>query len=86
MIDLGRTAELMNSPDYKIRFIAEYWQVADRLDKLRAMLVRWDNGSLDFIPTCPRSIYDLQVSAMAQYAAVLEARAAVEGIDLKAAE
>ena len=45
-------------------------------------LDKWDNGKLDFSPTCPRSAYNIQVKAMTDYIAVLEARAVMEGIEL----
>lgn len=79
---LDDTAEMMSSPDYKERFKAEYYQVAIRYHKLEAMLDKWDQGMLDFKPTCPRSIYSMQVKAMTDYIAVLEARAVMEGIEL----
>ena len=79
---LDDTAERMSSPDYKERFRAEYCQVAIRYHKLKAMLDKWDQGMLDFKPTCPRSIYSMQVKAMTDYIAVLEARAVMEGIEL----
>ena len=46
------------------------------------MLERWANGILDFIPACPRSTYDLQIAAMKDYIAILEARAIMEGIEI----
>lgn len=46
------------------------------------MLKYWDKDELDFTPDCPRSIYTLQVRAMHDYLAVLEARAKIEGIEL----
>lgn len=81
-MELKDTVELMTSNEYKERFIAEYCQVKIRYGKLKYMLERWDNGILDFIPTCPRSTYDLQLTAMKDYIAILEARAAMEGIAL----
>ena len=74
-MELTDTAELMASSDYKDRFKAEYGQVAIRCEKLKAMLERWDKGGLNFTPTCPRSLYELQVRAMEDYIAVLQARA-----------
>ena len=79
---LENTVDLMLSPDYKERFIAEYFQVRIRYNKLVAMVEKWDRGELPFNPTCPRSTYDLQLSAMKDYLAVLEARAVMEGIEL----
>ena len=83
MQDLKDTVVLMNSADYKERFQAEYYQVVIRYKKLKAMLDKWDNGELNFKPTCPRSIYNMQIKAMVDYIAVLEARAAIEGVQLE---
>lgn len=79
---LESTVSLMNSPDYKDRFIAEYRQTKIRRDKLAAMCVKWDAGALDFTPTCPRSIYDEQIDVMDVYLNILERRAAIENIQL----
>ena len=76
------TSEMMNSENYKDRFIAEYFQVKIRLDKLKVMLKKWDEDNLDFFPTCPRSTYDMQVEAMTYYKNVLEARARMGNIVL----
>lgn len=53
-----------------------------RFRGLQSILFKWDNGSLSFEPTCPRSIYNIQIDAMANYLAILEARAVMEGIEL----
>lgn len=79
---LRDTVELMNSSDYKERFIAEYQQLVIRYKGLRNMLDKWDQGELEFTPTCPRSTYNMQIKAMTDYIAVLEARAVMEGITL----
>lgn len=80
--ELAITAILMVSQDYKERFRAEYDQVFIRFQKLKDMLRKWDNGELNFRPTCPRSIYELQIRAMKDYIAVLEARAVMENVVL----
>ena len=80
--ELKDTVEMMNSEDYKLRFKAEYAQVVIRYQKLKAMLEKWDNGELKFIPTCPRSTYNMQIKAMTDYIAVLEARAVMENVIL----
>ena len=77
------TVEMMNSSDYKERFKAEYSQLVIRYNGLRNMLEKWDNGTLEFEPTCPRSTYNLQIKAMTDYIAVLEARAVMENVDLE---
>lgn len=79
---LSETVEMMNSSDYKERFKAEYVQLVIRYKGLKAMLEKWDKGTLEFVPTCPRSTYNMQVKAMTDYIAVLEARAVMEGIEL----
>ena len=80
---LADTVEMMNSADYKERFKAEYAQLVIRYYGLRNMLEKWDNGTLEFEPTCPRSTYNLQIEAMVNYIAVLEARAVMEDVDLE---
>ena len=80
---LADTVEMMNSSDYKVRFKAEYAQLVIRYNGLRNMLEKWDNGTLEFEPTCPRSTYNLQIKAMTDYIAVLEARAVMENVDLE---
>lgn len=79
---LSETINGMVSEDYKERFIAEYYQLVIRYKGLKKMLDNWDKGNLNFIPTCPRSTYDLQIKAMAEYNAVLRARAVLEGVNL----
>ena len=81
-MELKDTVEMMGSEDYKERFKAEYCQVKIRYEKLMYMLERWDNNLLNFVPTCPRSTYNMQIRAMSDYIAVLEARAVMEGIIL----
>lgn len=81
-MELNDTAEMMISADYKERFRAEYYQIVIRYQKLKAMLERWDKGELGFKPTCPRSTYNMQISAMTDYIAILEARAVMEGVEL----
>lgn len=79
---LSETVEMMNSTDYKERFKAEYDQLAIRYYGLKGMLEKWDAGTLSFKPTCPRSTYNMQIKAMVDYLAVLEARAVMEGVEL----
>lgn len=82
MKTLKNTVELMTSSDYRERFVAEYEQLIIRYNGLRNMIDKWDRSELDFTPTCPRSTYNLQLKAMEDYIAVLEARAVMEGIVL----
>lgn len=81
-MELKETTEMMNSSDYKERFKAELYQLVIRYNKLKNMLEKWDKGELNFNPTCPRSTYNMQIDAMVNYIAVLEARAVMEQIEL----
>ena len=80
---LAETVNFMVSTDYKERFIAEYQQLVIRYKGLKTMLEKWDKNELPFTPTCPRSTYNMQIKAMTDYIAVLEARAVMEGIELQ---
>lgn len=71
--------------DYKLRMIAEYWQVKDRYDKLHRMIVKHDAGTLDFELKCPIGLLREQASHMGQYLYTLEVRAEMEGADLSLA-
>lgn len=79
---LKDTVEMMNSNDYEERFKAEYYQLVTRYRGLKSMLTKWDEGTLSFEPTCPRSTYNMQIKAMTDYIAILEARAVMEDVDL----
>ena len=81
-MDLQTITSLMLSSDYKDRMKAEYYHLLNRKENLEAVLKLWDGGKLTFTPDCPRSIYDLQLRAMNDYKAVLEARAKIEKIEL----
>ena len=82
MKELKDTIILMNSSDYKDRFKAEYYQVKIRYNKLQDMINKWDNGLLNFTPTCPREIYNDQLKSMFNYLSILESRAIIENINI----
>ena len=82
---LSDTTELMLSQDYKERFRAEYWQLETRLNSLLLMLEQWDKGTLPFVPTCPRELYDEQIAAMGAYLKILKKRADLEAVDVSEA-
>lgn len=82
MINLNETIEMMNSTDYKERFRAEYWQLKIRYDKLHAMVVKYEAGTLNFTPSCSLELLKSQKSAMGSYLYALEVRAQIEGIEL----
>ena len=81
-MELKDTIDLMNSKDYKERFIAEYLQLKIRYNKLLNMLMKWDRQELDFKPDVPRMVYNKQILSMGEYIKTLEYRAKIENIDL----
>lgn len=81
-MELNDIISLMRSADYKERFKAEYWQLRERLRNLAELLNKWDAGTLDFTPTCPREILDEQYAVMDKYLSILFHRAAIESVTL----
>ena len=51
-MELNETIEMMNSNGYKERFRGEYFQAKIRYDKLDAMTVKYEAGTLNFRPSC----------------------------------
>lgn len=82
MYELKDTIEGMTSPDYKERFKAEYQQAKIRYDKLDAMTVKYEAGTLSFTPSCPLDLLKEQQQHMGNYIHCLKIRAAIEGITL----
>lgn len=71
-----------NLPDWQQRFVLEYEMLADRAEKLHAILDKYDAGMLDFKPQTPIGLLRAQLSIMCSYMVILEERAEFEGIDL----
>ena len=82
MIELKDTIDMMTSADYKDRLMAEYWQTKIRYDKLDAMTVKCEAGTLDFEPTCSLGLLLEQKKHMGHYLRCLRIRAEIEGIKL----
>lgn len=81
-MELKDTIACMNSADYKERFKAEYQQAKIRYDKLDAMTVKYEAGTLSFTPTCPLELLKEQKKYMGNYIRCLKIRAEIEGIEL----
>ena len=81
-MELKDTVKYMESEDFRERFIAEYQQTKIRYDKLHAMIVKYEAGTLKFSPITPLEILKKQASFMGQYLYTLELRAQLEGIEL----
>ena len=71
-----------NLPGWQQRFVIEYEELANRAEKLHAMLDKYDAGLLDFTPQTPIGVLRAQLSIMSAYMSILEERAEFEGIDL----
>ena len=71
-MELKDTVKMMNSSDYKERCKAEYFQLKIRYEKLSAMLDKYKNGKLDFMPTCSCELLFEQLIYMENYMHILE--------------
>lgn len=82
MKDLKDPVAMMNSEDYKERFRAEYFQTKIRYEKLHAMTIKYEAGTLNFTPSCSLELLNEQKRHMGNYLHCLEVRAEIEKIDL----
>ena len=85
-MELKETVELMNSKDYKERFVAEYHQVKIRYEKLKNFCnkieVETMLGKEVTKHDCPLELLREQQKYMGLYLSVLEKRALIEKIVL----
>ena len=79
---LQETIPMMISSDYKERFVAEYAQLAMRMENLEAIITEARAGRLDFELSCPLLMLETQYVAMEVYRDILKDRAKVENIKL----
>jgi hypothetical protein len=68
--------------DYGERMRVEYRELTARAGRLRDMLQRYADGTLDFEPTCPITLLSRQLKVMDEYALILRRRANIEHISL----
>lgn len=85
-MELKETVELMNSDDYKERFVAEYRQVEIRYEKLKNFCnkieVETMLGKEVTKHDCPLELLREQQKYMGLYLSVLEKRALIENVVL----
>lgn len=79
---LENTVELMTSNDYKDRFLAEYYQVKIRYEKLLNTIKRYENKTLEFELSCDINLLRKQAFVMECYMDILKERANVECVEL----
>lgn len=85
-MELKETVELMNSEDYKERFVAEYHQVKIRYEKLKNFCnkieVEQMLGQEVTKHDCPLELLREQQKHMEFYLLILEKRALIENVEL----
>lgn len=85
-MELKETVELMNSEDYKERFVAEYHQVKIRYEKLKNFCNKIEAeemlGKEVTKHDCPLELLREQQKYMGLYLSVLEKRALIENVEL----
>lgn len=68
---------------YQDRMRVEYRELTARAGRLRDMLQRYADGTLDFELVCPISLLSRQLDVMDEYADLLRHRAKIEHVDLE---
>lgn len=81
-MELKDTVNLMNSDDFKDRFVAEYRQTKIRYEKLHKLLIKYEAGTLNFDPKCSLELLTEQAKYMGLYLKCLEIRAQIYDIEL----
>ena len=71
---LEDTAYLMQSDDFKLRGIAEYYQIKIRTEQNREFIRKWENNELDFVPCNKLESSKRQLDAMEYYELALRLR------------
>ncbi len=69
--------------DWKSRFIDEYNQLVDNIEKLHKMIVKYEAGTIEFKPNCSLDLLKEQESTMRKYLYILEIRGQIEKIDFE---
>ena len=67
---------------YKERMKEEYQQLKERYKKLHKMIIKYEAGTLEFIPTCSIDLLKEQDKIMEKYLHILEVREEIENIEL----
>lgn len=81
-MELKDTIEMMTSPDWKDRFIAEYLQTKIRYNKLHKLIIKREVGNHGFDTPIPLESWKAQASYMGLYLYELEKQAEIHGIEL----
>lgn len=71
---LEDTAYLMQSDDFKLRGVAEYYQIKIRTEQTREFIRKWESNELDFVPCNKLESSKRQLDAMEYYELALRLR------------
>lgn len=71
-----------DTPAWVSRMRKEYHELKARYEKLHAMLIKYNAGTLDFKPNCSIEVLTSQKLIMREYLDILELRAEIEGVEL----
>lgn len=81
-MDLKDTVELMVSPNWKDRFVAEYLQTKIRYEKLHKLIVKRECGKQGFDTPISLESWKEQAKHMGLYLYELEKQAVIHGVEL----
>lgn len=81
-MELKDTIELMNSSDWKDRFVAEYLQTKIRYEKLHKLIIRREVRKCGFDTPIPFESWKTQAHHMGLYLYELEKQAVLHEIEL----
>lgn len=73
-MNLSDTKDIMLSDDFKLRCIAEYYQIKIRTEQNREFIKKWENNELDFTPLNTLEKSKMQLKAMELYEYTLRER------------
>ena len=77
-----RTIKTGGKEDERSGMRVEYMALTAHAGRLRDMLQRYADGTLDFEPACPIALLSRQLDVMDEYALILRRRASIEHISL----
>lgn len=81
-MELKDTIDLMQSADWKDRFLAEYLQTKIRYEKLHKLIVKREVGKHGFETPISLESWKTQAQHMGLYLLELEKQAVIHGIEL----
>ena len=82
-MELKDTIELMTSPNWDDRFVAEYLQTKIRYERLHELIIKREVGKIDFDTPIPLESWKAQAKYMGLYLHELEKQAVLHGIKLR---